>query len=136
MDEIKGFSFLKNTNFYDARFAIYLPDTQRTGYIFTQEEFDIHKEYVIDVLANLFDGATAMPPTDARWIGDDEANAGKKIMTKEKTTVVYSFCTVGDLKANENELDKLIDYVGKKMNQQAVAVEIASIFYLRTFPVN
>lgn len=122
--KVQMFAGLQKTVVLDARFSIFLPDTDKHKVQLSAVKHAEVKEYVLDKLCEFFNGATAMPPTDARWIGADET------VTKEKTTVIYSFCTLEELIGKGDDLVALMMYVGTELNQESVAVEIGSKLYI------
>ena len=109
---------LKRMDHLEQRIAVYIPSTKNVD-----EAID-NSEYV-DMSASLFSscfgGATASE-NFGYW-------EGSKGLTKEQTTIVYSFC---DEKALEENLDKVIDFcewLCSELTQDAVSLDVNGTLY-------
>lgn len=110
---------LKNMFKLSGKITVYIPSTM-----------DINKKantkkYIDEcatLLSNNFGGATSCNAL-GYWVSP---SAG---LVKEKTTMVYAYCTDEDL---ENNLEKIIDFceaMKKELNQDAIALEINGEMY-------
>jgi hypothetical protein len=85
-----------------------------------------HQQWVKDARALLTligGGATAFPPADGTWAGDD----GKVIW--ELTRIVYSFVIPERFTAHIKELRKFVHRFGRETNQGEVVVEFDGNLY-------
>lgn len=110
---------LKNLFKLSSKITVYIPST-----ININEVID-NKKYVDEtamLLSNFFGGATSCE-TLGYWMSP---SAG---LVKEKTTMVYAYCSDADLQENA---EKVIDYcmnLKEELNQDSIALEVNGEMY-------
>ena len=110
---------LNNLFKLSSKITVYIPSTQNIN-----KKID-NKKYVDEIaslLSNCFGGATSCQ-TLGYWISP---SAG---LVKEKTTMVYAYCTDDDL---QNHAEKVIDYcqnLKTVLKQDAISLEINGEMY-------
>ena len=101
--------------------AIYIPNKDRNG-----EEKGNQRKWILEAIALLSDingGATAMPPVEGGWRGDQ----GKIVW--ENPVVVYSFIQAAVFLARLPAVREFIHRMGRETNQGEIGVEFGRRFY-------
>lgn len=110
---------LKNMFKLSSKITVYIPATMDINKKIN------NKKYVDEcatLLSNNFGGATSCQAL-GYWVSN---SAG---LVKEKTTMVYAYCTDEDL---QNHIEKIIDFceaIKTELNQDAIALEINGEMY-------
>ena len=107
-------------------FSVYMPNKDSKG-----NEIGNQRKWVLEairLLCEINGGATAMPPVEGGWLGDEND------VVWENPVVVYSFVRPDEFVANMSRIREFLHRLGRDTNQGEIAVEYDGRFYrIRTF---
>ncbi len=102
-------------------FSIYIPNKDRDG-----REIGNQRKWVLEamrLLSELNGGATAMPPVEGGWLGDDNG------IVWENPVVVYSFVRPEAFAAGVPTIREFLHRLGRETNQGEMAFEFDGTFF-------
>jgi len=110
---------LQNAFKLSSRITLYVPAT-----ININEEIDNTK--YVDSAAKLFSecfGGSTSTPALGYWMSNTQG------LVKEKTTIVFAYCSDSDLQKNIDKIVEHCEYLKSEMKQDAIALEINGEMY-------
>ena len=110
---------LKNAFKLSSRITLYVPAT-----INTKEEIDnsLHVDRAASLFSECFGGSTSTPAL-GYWMSNTQG------LIKEKTTIVFAYCSDSDLQKNIDKIVEFCEQLKKEMSQEAIALEINGEMY-------
>lgn len=111
---------LKNVFKLSSRVTLYVPSTRNVN-----EEADTssYVEKAAELFSRLFGGSTVTPAL-GYWLSPAQG------LVKEKTTLVFSYCSDSQLEAGIEEVVGFCEKLKEELDQEAIAVEINGELYL------
>ena len=114
-------------------FVLFIPSKTRLGEALPAgEDQSMWANAAGDVLAELFNGATEMPPAKGKWRNDED-----DIIT-EDVTLVHSYATpeASEDEAKLRKLAKFLHRMGKNTDPGEIGIVIDNVFHkIRKFPL-
>lgn len=103
------------------RLTLFMPNKDKNG-----RKLKDHDKWVREareLLSKIGGGATAFPPADGTWVGDD----GKIIW--EQTTMIFCYILADGFQVQLSALREFLHRFGRETNQGEVVVEFDGGFY-------
>jgi hypothetical protein len=110
---------LKNCFKLSSKITLYVPATVNTNQNIDNSEF-------VDKAATLFSecfGGSTSTPALGYWMSNTEG------LVKEKTTIVFAYCSDSDLQKNIDEVIEFCESLKTEMSQESIALEINGEMY-------
>lgn len=102
-------------------FSVYVPNKDREG-----NEIGNQRQWVLELIRMLSEmngGATAMPPAEGGWVGDNG------VIVWEKPVVVYSFVQTERFLASLPQIREFLHRMGRETKQGEIAFQFGTQFY-------
>lgn len=98
----------------NVKVAVYVPSTKEINKVFDNTEY---LQLTIKEMSKDFGGATTQRVLGA-WLSQNDG------IVQEEITIVYSYCTMQQLKENLQRIKNLCEFLKNELQQEAISLEI------------